>query len=593
MGRAQRTLCPPKRAEGTVKGRDRKVGFLKMGAGTLTAVALASGVVNLLTLSGSVFMMEIYDRVLPSRSIPTLIGLVIILVAVLGFLAFFDMIRSRILVRLGLSIDEHLGPRVFELVVRNALRPDAEGDGQQPERDLEQVRAFLGSAAPGALFDLPWIPLYLFICFLFHPWIGITALAGALLLIVLTMLAEGLTRGRTRKTVEATLLRNGFSEGARRNSEVAHAMGMVERLGALWGDARRSLMLHQRRVSDVSGGLGAISKVIRMFLQSAVLGVGAWLVIEGEATGGIMIASSILAARALAPVELAISNWKGFVAARQGWSRLKAVLSASGARQETMPLPAPKATLAVEGAGGGSPGGKRFLIEDVTFRLESGTGLGIIGPSGAGKSSLARLLIGVWPAWRGKVRLDGAALEQWDAEVLGRHIGYLPQDVELFAGTIVSNISRFEAEPDFDAVIDAARHADVHDLILRLPDGYQTEIGTGGAALSAGQRQRIALARALYRDPFLVVLDEPNSNLDSQGEQALTQAILGIRARRGIVVVIAHRPAILAGVDHVAMVSEGRMRHFGPKDEILNQVVRPVAVPLRPSPAAALKVAQS
>lgn len=576
-----------------MENRNRKLSFFKMGAGTLIAVALASGVVNLLTLSGSVFMMEIYDRVLPSRSIPTLIGLVVILVLLLAFLAFFDTIRSRILVRLGLSLDEQLSPLVFEVVVRNALRPDADGDGQQPQRDLDQVRAFLTSAGPGALFDLPWIPLYLFICFLFHPWIGVTALAGASLLVIVTILTEVLTRGTTRKVVEVALHRSGFSEGARRNSEVLHAMGMVGRFGTLWGDASKSFVLHQRGVSDVSGGFGAVSKVLRMLLQSMVLGVGAWLVIEGETTGGIMIASSILAARALAPIELAISNWKGFVAARQGWSRLKAVLSSASPRRETMPLPAPKAVLAVEGAGGGAPGGKRFLLEDVSFRLEAGAGLGIIGPSGAGKSTLARLLVGVWPAWRGKIRLDGAALEQWDEAALGRHVGYLPQDVELFSGTIVANISRFEQQPSVDAVIDAAQRADVHDLILRLPNGYQTEIGIGGAALSAGQRQRIALARALYRDPFLVVLDEPNSNLDSQGEQALTQAILGVRARHAIVIVIAHRPSILAGVDHIAMVSDGRLRHFGPKDEVLHQVIRPASADPRTSPAAPLKVVQS
>lgn len=568
------------------------VGLGTLGVGTLVAVAGASGVVNILTLAGSVFMMEVYDRVLPSRSIPTLVGLVVILVVVLSFLGFFDLIRSRIFVRLGLTIDEQLSPRVFQAVVRGALLPSSDGDGQQPQRDLDQVRAFLAGAGPGALFDLPWIPLYVAICFLFHPWIGITALAAAFLLICLTIATERMTNGATRDAVGAAQVRNGICDGARRNSEVAHAMGMMGRLTELWGDANATLMHHQRRASDVSGGFGAVTKALRMLLQSAVLAVGAYLVVHGEATGGIMIAGSILAARALAPVELAIGNWKGFAAARQGWARLKGVLSKSGLEQETIQLDAPRASLSVENVSGAAPGGNRFLVEDVTFRLTAGHGVGIIGPSGAGKSVLVRLLVGVWPARRGKIRLDGAALEQWDTEDLGRHVGYLPQDVDLFSGTVAANISRFEAEPDPQAIIAAAKAADVHDLVLRLPEGYTTEIGVRGAALSAGQRQRIALARALYRDPFLVILDEPNSNLDSQGEEALTRAILGVRARGGIVIVVAHRPAILAGVDHVAMVADGRVRSFGPKDEVLGKVLnQPASEP--PMPAAmSLKVVQ-
>jgi PrtD family type I secretion system ABC transporter len=571
--------------------RDQKtsIGFRALSAGTLGAIAAVSGVLNILTLSGSVFMMEVYDRVLPSRSIPTLVGLVLILVVVLSFLAFFDLIRSRIIVRLGLSIDEQLSPRVFQTVVRSALRPRTDGDGQQPQRDLDQVRAFLASAGPGALFDLPWMPLYVAVCFLFHPWIGITALTGALLLVCVTIATERLTRDATREAANAAQIRSGISDGARRNSEVLHAMGMMGRLTEIWVKANAALMHHQRKASDVSGGFGAVTKALRMLLQSAVLAVGAYLVVHGEATGGIMIAGSILAARALAPVELAIANWKSFAAARQGWTRLKEVMSKTAPAQETIPLDAPHATLAVEHVSGGAPGEPRILVEDVEFRLNAGHGLGIIGPSGAGKSALARLLVGVWPARRGNIRLDGAALEQWDPDKLGRHVGYLPQEVDLFSGTVAANISRFEAEPDPQAITAAAKAADVHELILRLPEGYTTEIGVRGAALSAGQRQRIALARALYRDPFLVILDEPNSNLDSQGEEALTRAILGVRARNGIVIVIAHRPAILAGVDHVAMMADGRVRTFGPKDEVLGKVLHqsntepkmPVTMPLK------------
>ena len=301
--------------------------------------------------------------------------------------------------------------------------------------------------------------------------------------------------------------------------------------------------------------------------------------IEQQATAGVIIASSILTSRALAPVELAIANWRGFAAARQSWKRLTDLLAALPTREAPMALPRPSATFSVEGVSATPPGVQRFVVQDVAFSLKAGNGLGIIGPSASGKSSLARLLVGVWTPMRGKVRLDGAAFEQWDPEALGKHIGYLPQDVELFAGTVAENIARFEPEPDAEAILQAAKAANVHDLILRLADGYDTQIGEGGTALSAGQRQRVALARALYRDPFLLVFDEPNSNLDAEGEQALTQAILGARARGRIVVVIAHRPSALAGVDLVLMMADGKAQTFGPKDEVLNKVLRRPAGP--------------
>jgi PrtD family type I secretion system ABC transporter len=371
------------------------------------------------------------------------------------------------------------------------------------------------------------------------------------------------------------------------------ALGMAGRLGARWGEANARYLAYQQRTSDVAGGLGALSKVLRMLLQSAVLAVGAYLVIEGEATGGIMIAASILTSRALAPVELAIANWKGFVTARQGWRRLQEQLDRIAPAAAPLALPAPRALLALDAAGTGAPGSQRFAVQDVSFELKAGAGLGIIGPSASGKSSLARMLVGVWPTWRGKVRLDAAALEQWPAEERGRHIGYLPQDVELFAGTVAQNIARFEAQPDPQAVIAAAQAANVHEMILHLPDGYETQVGEAGAALSGGQRQRLGLARALYGTPFLVVLDEPNSNLDSEGEQALGAAILGVRARGGIVIVIAHRPSALAGVDQVLVMAEGRVQSFGPKDEVLSKVLRPVPAPEPRLPSAtSLKVVE-
>jgi ATP-binding cassette subfamily C protein len=570
--------------------------LFKSCRGAFLSVALLSGLINILYLSGSIFMMEVYDRVLPSRSIPTLVGLSLIIVMLYLFQGLFDAVRGRILARVGAAVDEDLSQSVFQSQLSAPLRGRVEGDGQQPLRDLDQIRAFLAGGGPSALFDLPWMPLYLVVCFAFHPLIGLVTLGGAACLVVITLLTEMLTREASKAAVGAGVLRNGIGEGARRNAEVVHALGMAGRIGVRWGEANASYLAHQQRTSDVAGGFGALSKVLRMLLQSAVLAVGAYLVIDGQATGGIMIASSILTSRALAPVELAIANWKGFVAARQGWRRLKEQLSRSAPGEDPLKLPAPGRQLTVEGAGTGAPGSQRFAIQDVAFALQSGSGLGIIGPSASGKSSLARMLVGVWPTWRGKVRLDAAALEQWRPEDLGPHIGYLPQDVELFAGTVAQNIARFHAAPEPEAVIAAARAANVHEMILHLPDGYETQVGEAGTALSGGQRQRIALARALYGNPFLVVLDEPNSNLDAEGEQALTAAILGVRARGGIVVVIAHRPSALAGVDQVLVMADGRVQSFGSKEEILGQVLRPAPVPASDSrmPAATpLKIVET
>jgi ATP-binding cassette subfamily C protein len=335
----------------------------------------------------------------------------------------------------------------------------------------------------------------------------------------------------------------------------------------------------QRAASDVSGGFGAISKVLRMVLQSAVLAVGAYLVIYQQATGGIIIAGSILSARALAPVDLAIANWKGFVAARQSWARLARLLTAFPATPEVMALEPPANALSVEALSAAAPGQQKLVVQDINFILQAGSGLGVIGPSASGKSSLARCLVGVWSPVRGKVRLDGAALDQWNAELLGAHIGYLPQDVELFGGTVAQNIARFEPDAPAEEIVAAAKAAGVHDLIVKLPEGYETQVGDQGAALSSGQAQRIALARALYRDPFLVVLDEPNSNLDSEGDEALTRAIFGVRERNGIVIVVAHRPSAISGVDHVLVMAQGRQQAFGPKDEILSRVLQRPALP--------------
>ena len=392
--------------------------------------------INVLYLTGSFFMLEVYDRVVPSRSVPTLIGLVILAAFLYTAQGILDLIRARILVRIGASLDEQLGARVFDTVARLPLKAGQRNDGMLPIRDLDSIRSFMGSLGPVAMFDLPWMPFYIAICFAFHPLIGVTALGGAIILTVVTLVTEHLTRKSIKECDRARRSRATRSPTtSRRNAEALIAMGMLGRIAHRWHEANRKYLASQRRVSDVAGGLGSMSKVFRMMLQSAVLAVGGYLVINQEATAGIIIAGSILAARALAPVDLAIANWKGFVAARQGWQRLSQLLNAMPAEAPRMALHAPSRNLSVENAAVMAPGTQKVVAQDVQFTLERGSGLGIIGPSGSGKSSVARMLVGVWTPVRGKVRLDGAALDQWSSEALGQHIGYLPQDVELMAGT--------------------------------------------------------------------------------------------------------------------------------------------------------------
>jgi PrtD family type I secretion system ABC transporter len=557
--------------------------------GAFVGLSIFGGMSNILMLTGSFFMLQVYDRVLPSRSVPTLVGLAVLAVMLYVLQGALDIVRSRINVRVGRFLDHALSLRIYDALVRIPLRTRGDGDGLQPLRDLDQVRSFLSGGGPSALFDLPWVPLYLAVCFLFHFWIGVTALVGAIILIGIALLTEIRSRAPTNEASGFATNRNALAAAGRRNAEALRSMGMATRFASRWGEANRKYLDAHQQASDIAGTLGGISKVFRMILQSAVLGVGAYLVINQESTGGIIIASSILTSRGLAPVELAIANWRGFVAARQSGHRLHQLLTLFPAEPQPMELPAPGQSISVQNVSVSPPGDQRVVVSDVSFALKSGQGLGIIGPSGSGKSCLARAIVGVWPPVRGKVRIDGAALEQWSYDALGRNIGYLPQDVELFDGTVAMNIARVEDSPDPAAILAAARAADVHQMVLSLPDGYETRIGDGGMALSAGQRQRIALARALYGNPFLVVLDEPNSNLDAEGEQALSQAILDVRARGAILIVIAHRPTALAGVDHVLVMAAGRAQSFGPKEEVLRAVLQhtlPVSMPFKVTAAA-------
>ncbi|TCL69483.1 type I secretion system permease/ATPase [Rhizobium sp. BK251] len=550
----------------------RKV-FLSLGA--------TSAVINILALTGSLFMLQVYDRVIPGRSLPTLAVLAILAATMYAFQGVLELLRSMLLARIGVSLDERLSGRVFASLVQLPSRMQAKGDGLQAVRDLDQVRSFLSGSGPTALFDLPWIPVYIGLCFLFHFWIGVTALCGAILLVALTILAEISSQGPARDVAKYSSARLGMAEGARRNWEAVAAMGFSGRLAERWATLNQDYLGRQLAAANIIGTLTTISKVLRMMIQSGVLAVGAILVIRQEATGGIMIASSILISRALAPVELAIANWKGFVSARQSWSRIVRLLELTPTGQWGVALPKPEGHLAVENVSLASPGSRELILRNISFRISAGAVLGVVGPSASGKSSLARAITGLWPITIGAIRLDRATLSQWDPADLGRHIGYLPQDVSLFDGTISENIARFDEHAPSAAIIAAAKSAGVYEMIVELPDGFDTVIGEAGTKLSAGQRQRIALARALYGNPFLVVLDEPNSNLDAEGEAALTQALLAVRARRGIAIVVAHRPSALAAADQVLVLANGKAQAFGPKEEVLGKAMRSAPGPIR------------
>ncbi|NTF34612.1 type I secretion system permease/ATPase [Rhizobium skierniewicense] len=537
-------------------------------------IGIISGVVNLLALTSPIFMLQVYDRVLSSGSVPTLVGLAILALGLYAIQAILDIIRARILLRIGESFDNRLSGRVHDAAVRLPLSSRMPGDGLQPLRDLDNVRGFLSGQGPTALFDLPWMPLYLGLCFLFHVWIGMTALAGAIVLVALTLFTNALSRKPIHDVMTYNMRRNGLLEGSRRNAEVVRAMGMGKRVGSRWAYANDDYLAANRKAGDVSNMLGTISRTLRVVLQSAILGVGAYLVIRQEVTGGVMIASSIMMGRALAPVDLAIANWKPFLMARHSWRRLKDLLATIPQDVPVTALPAPTRDLSVEGIVLVPPGEKKPTVMGLDFSLRAGSALGVIGPSGSGKTTLSRALVHAWTVTSGKIRLDGASLDQWDNEALGRHIGYLPQGVELFDGTVAQNIARFEDDADPKDIVAAAKSAGAHDLILRFEEGYETPIGEGGSALSAGQRQRIGLARALYRDPFLVVLDEPNANLDAQGEAAVMNAIASVRLRGGIAIVVAHRPSAIGAVDLVLVMEAGRQKAFGPRDEVLSKVLQ-------------------
>jgi ATP-binding cassette subfamily C protein len=534
-------------------------------------------------------MLQVYDRVLSSRSIATLVGLSLLALAAYALSGGLEMLRGKMLARIGARFDELLSARVFDLVATMPLKGAKQAESMQPIRDLDTIRGFLSSLGPTAMFDMPFMPIFLIGCFMVHPWIGVLSVIGGVVIVLLTVYTDAKSKGPSFEVTKSGAERHAMAETSRRNAEAIRALGM---LGFL---AKRYDEVHVRHVNDglvaseSSAGINAFAKVFRMVLQSAILGLGAYFVIQGEMSGGLMIAASIMMSRALAPIEIAVAHWKGFTASRQAYRRLQHIMSIVPAQGMRMPLPAPKAHLSLEEVYVSAPGAQLPIVQAASLQLKAGQGLGLIGPSASGKSTLARALVGVWPTLRGEIRLDGAALDQWEADALGRHVGYLPQDVELFEGTVAENIARFQPNAKADNIIAAAQMAGAHELILGLPNGYDTRIGEAGASLSGGQRQRVALARALYGNPFLVVLDEPNASLDSAGDEALNKAILSVRQRGGIVVVITHRPAALGQVDQVAIMEEGRIRAVGPRDEVLQNVMKRNAapVPARPQQAPA------
>ncbi|WP_338147163.1 type I secretion system permease/ATPase [Neoroseomonas oryzicola] len=544
------------------------------------AVGVFSGVVNMLQLTVSLYMMQVFDRVLATRNVNTLIYLTIIAIAALGLLAVLEAVRTRVMQRIGGWIEAKVAPEGFARAVESQLR----GRPYRMEalRDLGTCRAYLGSPASLSLFDVPWVPVFLLVIFILHPVLGVVALGGAFILLALTLLNELATSKLLREANSAGLASQRRAESIVRNAEVIDSMGMLPAVLARWQASVVRTSEPMNRALDRGAPLLALTKFARLAVQVAILGVGAWLVLEQQLTSGASIAASIIMGRALAPVEQMIGGWRQLVQARQSWKRLQAFLVMPRLRPPGIALPAPRGQLAVERVAFGFPGSHVPVVKGVSFALEPGESLAVIGPSAAGKTTLIRLLTGTLQPASGAVRLDGADVYAWQREDFGQYVGYLPQDVELFDGTVMDNIARMAQAPA-EAVFDAARLAGCHDMILRLPKGYETEIGEGGQHLSGGQRQQIGLARAMFGSPRLVVLDEPNSNLDGDAESALLRALHELRRRGTTVVLVSHRPVLVQGVEKVLLLRDGAVETFGPRAEVMKRLMKPA----QPTPIAA------
>lgn len=546
----------------SLRGDDPVTVALRECAHRMLKIALFSGAINLLALSGSIYMLQVYDRVLPSRNMSTLIALSLMLLMAYLLQSALDTLRGRMLARAAAIFDVALQASIYDALAAAPLAGIPAAQARQPALDIDTIRTFLSGMGPTAILDIPWTPLFALALFLFHPFIGFAALLGVVFILSVTMLTERHSSPSVAKGSYWLAQRHAWIDSTHQGADVIRALGMLPSLRSRWLRLNANALREHMVTMDINARMAAAGKTIRYSLQSAILGIGAYLVITDRASGGIMIASSIIVGRALAPIEVAIGTWRQWVAARQALSRLRRTLRPTASVARKGPS-RPRQKLSVQDLAVVAPGGSQPIVANVSFDLEAADGLAIVGPSASGKTSLAKALVGIWPAAAGVVQLDGTPLDQWQADQFGQYMGYLPQDVSLFQGTIAENIARFESTATPPAIVEAAMLADAHDMIARLPNGYQTVIGEGGLRLSAGQRQRVGLARAAYGNPFLFVLDEPNSNLDQEGELALDKAIKSLRNRGAIVIVISHRPKAVRNLDRLMVLMRGRMVAFG------------------------------
>ena len=556
------------------KGRTELVAARRKSRHLYWMVGIFSIFVNLLMLTGPIYMLNVYDRVLGSSSVETLVALSVLVGFLYLMMGILDFVRGRIMGRVGARFQAAMDRRVFSAVLQATTLSRAPKEAKSGLRDLEAVQRLMTSPALMALFDLPWAPIFLVGIFIFHPLMGYLALAGGAALIAVALINQFLSRKPLAFANAASFQAESLGTQIREESEMVHALGMRSAAFDRWQQARGAALDATVAAADTSGSFTSLTKAFRLFLQSAMLGLGAYLVLQGELTAGAMIAGSILLGRALAPIELLIGQWALFQRAREAWGNLSVLLGTIPQEEARTALPTPAARIFADQVTVVPPGEQAASLRMMSFQVSEGQAVGVIGPSGAGKSSLANVLTGLWRPAGGKIRLDGAALDQYDPDVLGQHIGYLPQRVQLFPGTIKENIARMSMTPDDDAVVAAAKKAAAHEMILKLPDGYDTIVTANGGRLSGGQVQRIGLARAMYGDPVVLVLDEPNSNLDNQGSNALNAAIRAAKASGKIVFIMAHRPAAIQECDLILVIEGGARRAFGPKDEVLKDMVK-------------------
>lgn len=533
-------------------------------------IGVLSFFVNLLMLTGPLYMLQVYDRVIASQSISTLVALSVLMIAMYAFMGSFDFLRSRILVRIGNYTEAELGQRTFHVWLKQGLYGKAAAK-HQPLKDLAAIKQFLTGAAPITFFDVPWTPIYIAVIFMLDWTLGVFATVGAIIVLIIALAADFATRKSRSEAQKATFASDIFAEQCHNSSEAVIAMGMAGNLITRWSNLQEQGANQNLFASDVSGSASAFSKAFRMFMQSAILGMGAALAIQQIVSPGAMIAGSIILGRALAPIQMIIGQWRNFVATKSAYVRLNTFYALIPEDEKTTQLPPPTGHIRVEGVNAGPPASKKATIKGLRFEALPGDGLCVLGPSGSGKSTLARLLVGVWFPQIGTVRLDGATYDQWDRDEIGKYIGYLPQKIDLFNGTVAENITRFRPDIQPSAAVEAAQLAGVHELILNLPEGYNTRIGEGGEILSVGQTQRVALARALCGNPCLVVMDEPNSNLDAQGDEALNQAIMGLRQRGKTVIVITHRQSAMEVLNKVLILRNGTQVKFGLKENLIQK----------------------